>query len=242
MLQVAISGGEVRVVEVPEPVVRPGTVLVRTSHSLISSGTEGASIGSGGRRENIVIKALRNPALVKKVVDRVASHGLKSTAELVRTRISTEMASGYSCAGVVEAVGEGIADLRVGDRVACAGAGYANHAGVNVVPRNLVARIPDGVSFEEAAFATLGAIALQGVRRAEIGLGDRVAVLGLGLLGQITVQMLRAAGCRGDRRRRARRPRRAARRPSASTTASRSPSATSWPASSSARTAAAPTR
>ena len=86
MLQVAISGGEVRVVEVPEPVVRPGTVLVRTSHSLISSGTEGASIGSGGRRENIVIKALRNPALVKKVVDRVASHGLRSTAELVRTR------------------------------------------------------------------------------------------------------------------------------------------------------------
>ena len=194
MLQVAISGGEVRVVEVPEPVVRPGTVLVRTSHSLISAGTESASIGSGGRRENIVIKALKNPALVKKVVDRVASHGLKSTAELVRTRISTEMATGYSSAGVVEAVGEGITDLRVGDRVACAGAGYANHAAVNVVPRNLVARIPDGVSFEEAAFVTLGAIALQGVRRAGIELGDRVAVLGLGLLGQITVQMLRAAG------------------------------------------------
>jgi predicted dehydrogenase/threonine dehydrogenase-like Zn-dependent dehydrogenase len=192
--QVAVSGGEVRVVEVPEPVVRPGTVLVRTSHSLISAGTEGASIGSGGRRENIVLKAIRNPALVKKVVDRVASHGLKSTAELVRTRISTEMPSGYSCAGVVAEVGEGVADLRVGDRVACAGAGYANHAAVNVVPRNLVARIPDGVSYEEAAFGTLGAIALQGVRRAEIGLGDRVAVLGLGLLGQITVQMLRSAG------------------------------------------------
>ncbi len=194
MLQVAISGGEVRVVEVPEPVVRPGTVLVRTSHSLISAGTESASIGSGGRRENIVIKALKNPALVKKVVDRVASHGLKSTAELVRTRISTEMATGYSSAGVVEAVGEGITDLRVGDRVACAGAGYANHAAVNVVPRNLAARIPDEVSFEEAAFVTLGAIALQGVRRAGVELGDRVAVLGLGLLGQITVQMLRAAG------------------------------------------------
>ena len=103
MLQVAISGGEVRVVEVPEPVVRPGTVLVRTSHSLISAGTEGgldrqrraAARTSSSRRS-------RNPALVKKVVDRVASHGLKSTAELVRTRISTEMASGYSCAGVVD--------------------------------------------------------------------------------------------------------------------------------------------
>ena len=194
MLQVAMSGGEVRVVEVPEPVVRPGTVLVRTSHSLISAGTESASIGSGGRRENLVLKAIRNPALVMKVVDRVASHGLKSTAELVKTRVSTEMPSGYSCAGVVADVGEGVVDIHVGDRVACAGAGYANHAAVNVVPRNLVARIPDAVSFEEAAFATLGAIALQGVRRAEPGLGDRVAVLGLGLLGQITAQMLHAAG------------------------------------------------
>ena len=194
MLQVAMSGGEVRVVEVPEPLVRRGTVLVRTSHSLISAGTESASIGSGGRRENLVLKALRNPALVMKVVDRVASHGLKSTAELVKTRVSTEAPSGYSCAGVVEEVGEGVTDIHVRDRVACAGAGYANHASVNVVPRNLVARIPDAVSFEEAAFATLGAIALQGVRRAEPGLGDRVAVLGLGLLGQITAQMLRAAG------------------------------------------------
>jgi predicted dehydrogenase/threonine dehydrogenase-like Zn-dependent dehydrogenase len=194
LLQVAISGGEVRVVEVPEPAVRPGTVLVRTSHSLISAGTESASIGSGGRRENIVLKAIRNPALVKKVMDRVATHGLRSTADLVRTRISTEMPSGYSCAGVVIEVGEGVSDIRAGDRVACAGAGYANHAAVNVVPRNLVARIPDGVSFEEAAFGTLGAIALQGVRRAEPGLGDRVAVLGLGLLGQITAQMLHAAG------------------------------------------------
>jgi len=194
VLQVAISGGEVRVVEVPEPVVRPGTVLVRTSHSLISAGTEGASIGSGGRRENIVIKAIRNPALVRKVVERVASHGLKSTVELVRARVSTEMPTGYSAAGVIAEVGEGITDLLVGDRVACAGAGYANHAGVNVVPRHLVARIPDQVSFEEAAFGTLGAIALQGVRRAGSGLGDRVAVLGLGLLGQITAQMLHAAG------------------------------------------------
>jgi predicted dehydrogenase/threonine dehydrogenase-like Zn-dependent dehydrogenase len=194
VLQVALSGGEVRVVDVPEPVLRPGTLLVRTSHSLISAGTESAGIGSGGRPENIVIRAIKNPALVKKVVESVASHGLKNTAELVRTRIATEAPSGYSCAGVVLEVGEGVNDVRAGDRVACAGAGYANHAAVNVVPCNLAARIPDGVSFEEAAFATLGAIALQGVRRAEPGLGDRVAVLGLGLLGQITAQMLKAAG------------------------------------------------
>jgi threonine dehydrogenase-like Zn-dependent dehydrogenase len=194
VLQVAMSGGEVRVVEVPEPTVRRGCVLVRTSHSLISAGTESAGIGSGGRRENIVLRAIRNPALVKKVVDRVASHGLQATAELVRTRISTEIPSGYSSSGVVVEVGDDVSDLRVGDRVACAGAGYANHAGVNVVPRNLVALVPGGVSFEEAAFCTLGAIALQGVRRTEPGLGDRVAVLGLGLLGQLTVQMLKAAG------------------------------------------------
>jgi predicted dehydrogenase/threonine dehydrogenase-like Zn-dependent dehydrogenase len=194
VLQVAISGGEVRVVEVPEPVVRPGTVRIRTSHSLISAGTESAGIGSGGRPENIVIRAIKNPALVKKVVERVASHGLKNTAELVRTRIATEAPTGYSCAGVVAEVGDGILDLKPGDRVACAGAGLANHAGVNVVPRNLVARIPDGVAYEEAAFVTLGAIALQGVRRSEPGLGDRVLVLGLGLLGQITVQLLKAAG------------------------------------------------
>jgi predicted dehydrogenase/threonine dehydrogenase-like Zn-dependent dehydrogenase len=194
VLQVAISGGEVRVVDVPEPVVRRGTVRIRTSHSLISAGTESAGIGSGGRPENIVIRAIKNPALVKKVVERVASHGLKSTAELVKTRISSESPSGYSCAGVVLEVGEGVSDLVPGDRVACAGAGYANHAAVNVVPRNLVARVPDGVSFEEAAFVTLGAIALQGVRRCEPGLGDRIAVLGLGLLGQITVQMLKATG------------------------------------------------
>jgi predicted dehydrogenase/threonine dehydrogenase-like Zn-dependent dehydrogenase len=182
------------VVEVPEPVVRRGAVLVRTSHSLISAGTESAGIGSGGKRENLVLKALKNPALVKKVVDRVVSHGLQATAELVKTRIGTEMPSGYSCAGVVMDVGDDVSDIRKGDRVACAGAGYANHAGVNVVPRNLVGLVPDGVSFEEAAFGTLGAIALQGVRRSEPGLGDRVAVLGLGLLGQITVQMLKAAG------------------------------------------------
>ena len=194
MLQVAVSGGEVRVVEVPEPVVRRGAVLVRTSHSLISAGTESAGIGSGGRRENLVLKAIRNPLLVKKVVERVSSHGLQATAELVRTRIANEMPTGYSCAGVVIDVGEDVSGIRIGDKVACAGAGYANHAGVNVVPRNLVALVPDGVSFQEAAFTTLGAIALQGVRRAEPGLGDSVAVLGLGLLGQITAQMLKAAG------------------------------------------------
>jgi predicted dehydrogenase/threonine dehydrogenase-like Zn-dependent dehydrogenase len=194
LLQVAISGGEVRVVEVPEPLVRQGAVLVRTSHSLISPGTEAAALGSGGRRENLVLKAIRNPALVRRVVERVSSHGLRQTADLVRTRVSTEIPTGYSCAGVVAEVGEGVLGLRAGDRIACAGAGYANHAAFNVVPRNLVAKLPENVSFEEGAFATLGAIALQGLRRAAPALGERVVVLGLGLLGQIAAQLLRASG------------------------------------------------
>jgi threonine dehydrogenase-like Zn-dependent dehydrogenase len=194
LLQVTITGGEIRVVEVPEPVVRRGTVLVRTSHSLISAGTESASLGSGGRPESLALRAIRNPALMRKVVERVASHGLRQTVELVRARASTEMPTGYSCAGVVAELGPGVERLRAGDRVACAGAGYANHAAVNVVPQSLVMKLPDAVSFEEGSFATLGAIALQGVRRCAPALGESVAVLGLGLLGQITAQLLRTAG------------------------------------------------
>ncbi len=191
MLQVAVAGGEVKVLEVPAPVVRPGAVLVRTAASVISVGTESASTGGGGR-ESLVVKALRNPALVRKVIDRVASHGLASTVETVRTRLSNDQPTGYSCAGTV--VESGVPDLAPGDRVACAGAGYANHAAYNVVPRNLVARVPEAVSLDDAAFATLAAIALQGVRRAAPTLGERVVVLGLGLLGQITAQLLRATG------------------------------------------------
>jgi predicted dehydrogenase/threonine dehydrogenase-like Zn-dependent dehydrogenase len=194
LLQVAISGGELQVVEVPEPALRPGAILVRTSHSLISVGTEAASAGSGGR-ENLVQKAIRNPQLVRKVIDRVSSHGLKSTVDLVRARLTGDQPIGYSCSGVVLEVAPGVTRFSPGDRVACAGVGYANHAAVNVVPENLAAKIPEGVSFAEGAFATLGAIALQGVRRSASAIGDRVVVLGLGLLGQLTAQILRASGC-----------------------------------------------
>lgn len=193
MLQVAVSGGQVHVVEVPEPVLRPGGVLVRTSHSLISVGTESAGLGGSGG-ESLLMKAVRNPALVRKVMDRVSSHGVKSTVDLVRARVSTEQAAGYSCAGVVLEASPEAGDLKAGDRVACCGAGYANHAAVNFVPRNLVAKLPDKVSFEEGAFATLGAIALHGVRRCAPTLGENVVVVGLGLLGQLAAQLLRAAG------------------------------------------------
>lgn len=173
--------------------VRPGGVLVRTSYSLISVGTESASITTGGG-ENLVMKAIRNPALVSKVMQRVSSSGLKDTAALVLARMSADLPAGYSCAGTVLEVGAGVSRFRVGDRVACCGVGYANHAGVNFVPQNLVAKMPDNVSFEEGAFGTIGAIALQGIRRCAPTLGERVVVLGLGLLGQITAQLLKSAG------------------------------------------------
>ncbi len=186
--------GEIRVVDVPEPALQPGGILIRTSHSLISAGTESAGIGSG-KQESLVMKAIRNPQLVRKVIDRISSHGLQNTVDLVKGRLSSEQVTGYSCAGVVLDVAPDVMRFRPGDRVACCGVGFANHAAINFVPQNLAARIPDAVSFEEAAFGTLGAIALQGVRRCAPSIGDRVVVVGLGLLGQLTVQMLRASGC-----------------------------------------------
>ncbi len=193
MLQVSISGGAIKVLEVPEPVLRPGGAIVRTSHSLISVGTESSSLGGGGG-ESLIVKAVRNPALVRKVLERVSAHGLKSTVELVRASVSSDQAIGYSCSGVITEVAPDETRFRPGDRVACAGAGYANHAAVNFVPQNLMAKLPDTVSFEEGAFGTLGAIALQGVRRCAPTLGETVVVLGLGLLGQLTAQLLRAGG------------------------------------------------
>jgi predicted dehydrogenase/threonine dehydrogenase-like Zn-dependent dehydrogenase len=194
VFQVAVSRGEIRVVDVPEPALQPGGILVRTSHSLISVGTESAGIGGGGRRENLLLKAIRNPALVRKVLDRVSTHGLQSTIELVRSRVSDELATGYSCAGVVLEAGSDVKRFRPSDRVACCGARYANHAAVNFVPQNLAVKIPDSVAFEEAAFGTLGAIALQGIRRCAPSIGELVVVVGLGLLGQLAVQLLRANG------------------------------------------------
>jgi predicted dehydrogenase/threonine dehydrogenase-like Zn-dependent dehydrogenase len=194
MYQVAVASGQVVVVDVPEPALRSGGILVRTACSLISVGTESAGMGTGGRRESLLVRALKNPQQVQKVLDRVRSHGLKSTVELVRNRVSNEQAAGYSCSGTVLEVASGVTRFRPGDRVACCGAGYANHAAVNFVPVNLAVPVPPSVSFEEAAFGTLGAIALQGVRRAAPRMGERIAVLGLGLLGQLTAQLLRAHG------------------------------------------------
>ena len=197
MKQVLQSGrtGQVAVVEVPDAGVRPGCVLVQISASLVSAGTERAA--SEFARKSLLQKARTRPDLVRDVIEKIRRDGLFSAAQAVRSRLDQPLELGYSSAGTVAAVGRGITDLRVGDRVACAGAGYAVHAEVASVPRLLVARIPaENVSFEEAAFTTVGATALHGVRTADVKLGDAVAVIGLGLLGQLTAQLLQAAGCR----------------------------------------------
>jgi predicted dehydrogenase/threonine dehydrogenase-like Zn-dependent dehydrogenase len=192
--------GELKVAEVPAPQLLPGCVLVRVAASLVSAGTERAS--SEFASKSLLAKAKARPDLVRDVLAKVQRDGLASTLQTVRSRLDQPQSVGYSSAGVVVAVGDGVAHISVGDRVACAGAGYAVHAEFACVPRMLVAKIPEGwvassqVSYEEAAFGTVGAICLHGIRTAQVALGDTVAVIGLGLLGQITVQLLKAAGCR----------------------------------------------
>ncbi len=186
--------GEMKIEEVPAPSARFGGVVVRTVRSLVSAGTEKIMVDTA--RKSLLAKARSRPDLVRKVLDSARKQGVMSTLRKVQAKLDTPIPLGYSSAGVVVEVGEGVHEYRVGDRVACAGAGYASHADYNYVPRNLLARIPDGTSTEAAAFATVAAIALQGVRQAQPTLGERVAVLGLGLIGQLSVQMLRANGCR----------------------------------------------
>jgi predicted dehydrogenase/threonine dehydrogenase-like Zn-dependent dehydrogenase len=188
------DSGAIRLIEMPAPMLGPGGVLVRTTHSVISVGTERTKLEFG--RKTLLGKALERPHEVRKVLETAQREGVLSTVRKVRGRLAELSKLGYSLAGVVEAVGEDVRDLEVGQRVACAGAGYANHAERVFVPKNLVVPVPDGVSGEAAAFTTLGAIALHGVRQAEVVLGDAVVVLGLGILGQLTVQLLRAAGAR----------------------------------------------
>jgi predicted dehydrogenase/threonine dehydrogenase-like Zn-dependent dehydrogenase len=195
MKQVVLRGGAPTVADVPAPSPAPGHVLVANAGSLISSGTERAGVSASGGGGSLPVRAIRNPDLVLITLKYAKEHGVRDTVDAVRNAVSDDTVLGYSSAGVVLHTG-GIAEFRVGQRVACAGAGRANHAEVVSVPGNLVAPVPDGVSLRDAAFTTVGAIALQGVRRAEAQLGERIVVVGLGLIGLLTTQLLRAAGCR----------------------------------------------
>jgi predicted dehydrogenase/threonine dehydrogenase-like Zn-dependent dehydrogenase len=189
-----VRTGKLQLAEVPEPYAKGGGVVVRNAASLISAGTEKMLIDFAGK--SMLGKAKERPDLVKQVLDKVKKDGLVPTIQTVMSRLDQPMPLGYSCAGTVERVGRGAEEFAVGDRVACAGMGYASHAGAVFVPKNLAVHIPEGVSFQDASYVTLGAIALQGVRTADPKLGESVAVLGLGLLGQLTVQILKASGCR----------------------------------------------
>ncbi len=190
--QLVLRKGRPQIVDMPPPGPRPGFVLVETAASAISSGTERGNVASGG---SLPMRAIRNPQLVRQTLGFAREHGVRKTAALVRDATGADLPLGYSVAGVVRDSG-GTGMVRVGDTVACAGAGYANHAELVSVPGNLVTVVPPGVPVEHAAFTTIGAIALHGVRRAGAALGERVVVTGLGLLGLITVQLLAASGCR----------------------------------------------
>jgi predicted dehydrogenase/threonine dehydrogenase-like Zn-dependent dehydrogenase len=186
--------GKASVVEVPVPALQRGRVLVRAAASLISAGTERAAVETV--KKGLVQEARERPDLVKAVIDKARTEGLRNTINAVRDKLVASQALGYSAAGIVTEVGLEVSEFRVGDRVACAGLGFASHAEVLSVPKNLCVRLPDNVGFEAGAFGTLGAIALQGVRLAEPTLGESVVVIGLGLVGQLAVQLLKANGCR----------------------------------------------
>ena len=186
--------GVLKVDDVPETVCRSGGILVNNVASLVSAGTEKMTVDLA--QKSLVGKAKERPDLVRQVWGKLRKDGLMATLRTVKAKLDAPIALGYSCAGIVREVGRDAEGVQPGDRVACAGMNYASHAETIFVPKNLAVKIPDGVSFDEAAFVTLGSIALQGVRIAEVKLGDAVAVIGLGLLGQLTVQILKAAGCR----------------------------------------------
>jgi predicted dehydrogenase len=185
--------GKVAVRDVPPPTLRPGWVLVASRCSLISAGTERRKIEMGDK--NLLQKARARPDLARKVVERARVEGVATAVQVARDRLDALAPLGYSSVGVVERVGPGVEGLAPGQRVACAGAGWANHAQLISVPRNLTARIPNGVGFDAAVYATVGAVALHGIRQAEATLGERIGVVGLGLIGQLAVRILTSAGC-----------------------------------------------
>lgn len=186
--------GQVRVVDVPTPQLRPDGLLVRNVVSLISAGTERASIELS--QKSLVGMARERPDLVQRVLDKLRKDGFLATMNAVREQFDRELPLGYSAAGQVTAVGANVVGYEPGQLVSCCGAGFACHAEVNAVPRLLTASAPNGVTAEQAAYATVGSIALQGIRNTDARVGETVAVVGLGLIGQLAVMLLRASGCR----------------------------------------------
>ncbi|MEV6872763.1 bi-domain-containing oxidoreductase [Amycolatopsis sp. NPDC051128] len=188
------KSGELALLEVPEPACKPGGVLVRTVYSLISTGTEMMKVSEASL--SLVGKAKARPDQVAKVMQSVATNGLTATYRKVTSKLDSYTPLGYSLCGIVEQVGDGTTDVAVGDLVACAGNEHALHSELNWVPKNLYSRVPAGVDPRHAAFGTVGSIAMQGVRRGEPQIGDVALVIGLGLIGQLVVQLLTSSGVR----------------------------------------------
>jgi polar amino acid transport system substrate-binding protein len=188
------KSGEVSTYDVPAPELRPGGLLVRTQYSAISAGTVRATLELSSK--SLLAKMKARPDLVKQVFEYARQNGVRAAYDKVHAKLDTLTTLGYSCAGEVISVGEGVHEFRAGDRVACGGGTYANHAEINFVPRNLAAHIPSQVPTAAASLTTIGAIALQGFRQADVGIGETVAVIGAGLVGVLTIQIVRAAGCR----------------------------------------------
>ncbi len=185
--------GKMEVVEVPIPGCGENGILIQTKSSLVSAGTEKMMIDLA--KKSLLGKAKSRPDLVKQVLEKMKKEGFQSTIQKVMTKLDSPVPLGYSCAGEIIMSGKNVMGFSKGDRVACAGAGYANHAEINFIPKNLFTKIPDSVSFEDASFVTVGSIALQGIRQLNPTIGEKIAVIGSGLIGQLTIQLLKANGC-----------------------------------------------
>jgi len=194
MIQTVIKKGVVSGESVGRPQLSPLHILIRTTFSCISAGTELSSVKTSGT--SLIKRALTQPDNVKQVLEGIKQKGFSKIVKKVQGELSGGKAIGYSLSGVVEAVGDDVRDFMVGDRVTASGAGYANHAELVTVPVNLVAKIPANVSLQDASTATLGAIAMQGVRRADLKMGEFCVVYGSGILGLLSVQILVAGGIR----------------------------------------------
>ncbi|HOK17595.1 MAG TPA: zinc-binding alcohol dehydrogenase, partial [Candidatus Paceibacterota bacterium] len=192
MKQVVFKKGKVIVEEVPTPKLNDNSVLVENFYSVISSGTEMTSFAFA--KAPLPLKVLKYPTKLAKGLRLVKEHGIFTAYKIVTGMLESGLTPGYSCCGKIVKVGKNIKDLKEGDLVACAGANLASHAEYVAVPRNLVCQVPEGVDPREAASTTLGAIALQGVRQADLKIGESAVVFGLGLIGQITSQILLANG------------------------------------------------
>ena len=188
-----MKSGETQVVDVSVPIIQPGFLLIRTGASLVSTGTERTLVSFA--EKNLLEKAQSRPDLMKQVLEKAKHEGILTTINAAFNRLDQPLTLGYSSAGTVIQVGDGVSGFKPGDRVVCAGGGYAVHAEYALIPKNLAAHLPQGVNFESGAFTTIGAIALNGIRLANPQVGEISAVIGMGLLGLLAAQIVKASGC-----------------------------------------------